>query len=599
MNDLKKLVHQQKIRVRRKVKTQRRQVEDMTTAADDSINRLIFRRVENLYRVRRFVVAWIILTFFIGFGSVWQVRGLDQFYLKLAPTDGGIYREGMIGSFTNTNPLFAVTNVDVAVSRLVFSGLFSVTPSGTLQPDLATELQVDEKGLKYTVKLRDNVRWHDGDLLTADDIVFTYNTIKHPNVGSPLSGSWQGVDVQKIDDFTVVFELPNPLSSFKYSLTNGIIPEHILGIVDPSDLRTSIFNTVSPVGTGPFKYTKVEVIGNDLDTRQEKITLEPHENYHKTKVRIDGMVLRTYRDEGTMIRDFEEQQITAMVGLHTMPDNVALDDSVVQYSTPLRSAVMLFFNTGSPIFAEPKVREALALATDTPALRASVPYQLAAVDGPFLKSHFSYDPSKVQREFNITEAQAKLDELGWKTDLDGYRYKDGKRLSIRVVSQSLAEYASIVATLQQQWKQVGVHIDASLRQEEDVQSTVIAGHEYEVLLYGIALGADPDVFVFWHSSQADARLRTRLNLSEYSNAEVDESLEAGRTRLDEKLRTVKYATFLDRWRADVPAIALYQPRFLFVSRGNIEGFAQGQFNGPADRFYNVADWQIRLERTVR
>jgi peptide/nickel transport system substrate-binding protein len=599
VNGLQKLIRKRRIQFRRKLRKQKRQVEDITTLADDSINRLVFRRVESLYKVRRFVTAWIVLTFFIGFGSVWQVRGLDQFYLKLAPTDGGIYREGVLGSFTNASPLFAVTNVDVAVSRLVFSGLFAAAPDGSLQADIASELQIDDKGLNYTVKLKDNVRWHDGEQLNADDVVFTYNIIQHPNVGSPLSTSWQGVEVQKVDDYTVVFKLPNPLSSFKYSMTNGIVPEHILGKVDPGDFRTSTFNTVSPVGSGPFAYTKVEVIGNDLDTRQEKITLAAHKNYHRSKVRIDGMVLRTYRDERSMVRDYERQQITSMVGLHMLPDDVVVDDSVVQYSTPLRSAVMLFFNIGSPTLTDPKIREALALATDTDLLRSSVPYQLAAVDGPFLKSHFSYDASKTQQQYNLAGAQAKLDELGWKSDLDGYRYKDGKRLSVRVVSQSLAEYAAVVATLQQQWKQAGVYVDASLRQEEDVQSSVIAGHEYEVLLYGIALGSDPDVFAFWHSSQADARLRTRLNLSEYSNTEVDESLEAGRTRLDEKLRTVKYATFLDRWRADVPAIALYQPRFLFISRGGIEGFAQGQFNGPADRFYDVANWQIRLEKTVR
>lgn len=598
-DDAKRFGQRQKLRVRRLVHRQKKQVEDAAASADDSIDRLVFRRAENLYRVRRFVASWVVLTLFIGFGSVWQVRGLDTHYLELVPTTGGVYREGTIGAFTNTNPLFAVTNVDVSVSRLVFSGLFMIGPDGELTPDLATDIASDERGVQYTVSLRDDVLWHDGEPFTAEDVVFTYETIKNPDVNSPLSPSWRDVSIAAPDDFTVVFTIPDTLSSFIYSLTNGIVPEHRLADVDAGDMRTYTFNTVDPIGTGPFVYDQVEVIGSDLENRQEKVTLEAYDDYHRGDVSIDGVVMRTYRDERSMIEAFEQQQITAMVGLNSVPDSLPDDDTIRSYSVPLRSAVMAFFNTSTDLLSDPNVRQALISATNTDGLRQRVNYPLIKVDSPFLKSHFSYDEERVQLPPSIDETNRLLDEAGWLLGNDGYRYKDGNRLTISIVSQSLAEYSTIITGLQEQWLSAGINLEATLQPEADVQSGVIVSHDYEILLYGIAIGPDPDVFAFWHSSQADPRLRTRLNLSEYSSETADLSLEAGRTRIDENLRSVKYQDFLDSWRDDVPAIALYQPRFLLVTRGNIDGYPEGQFNNPSDRFYTVDQWRIRREKAVQ
>lgn len=599
MEDLKRAVKHIRLRFRRKVRKQKRHVEDMTVAADDLLNRLVFRRFENLYRVRRFVGTWLLLTAFIGFGSIWQVRGLDKYYLELIPADGGIYREGIVGSFTSSSPLFAVTNVDVAVSRLVFSGLFAVAPDGQLRPDLATGYTVDDKNLQYTVDLKSNVVWHDGEKFDADDVLFTYETIKNADVGSSLSSSWQGVAVNKIDEYTVRFVLPNTLSSFKYSMTNGIVPEHVLSGVEPADLRSSTFNTANPIGTGPFEYSSVEVIGSNPEDRQEKITLGANESYHRSRVKMDGAIIRTYRDEDDMVEAFIDRQITSMVGLDTVPDNVKQDPTVEIKSTPLRSSVFAFFNLSDTVLADVKVREALVRASNTDEIRRSVDYHLIEADSPFLRSHFSHNDTKVQKGYDVESAKKLLDEAGWTVGEGGHRYKDGQKLSLRIKSQSLAEYSAVIQTMQRQWGEIGVSLEAVLQPEEEIQSETIIGHDYEILLYGVAIGPDPDVFAYWHSSQADPRLATRLNLSEFSNSEADESLEAGRTRVDESLRRVKYDKFLEKWRDEAPALALYQPRFLFVTRGTIDGYGDGQFNNPSDRFYSVGEWRTRREKSVK
>jgi peptide/nickel transport system substrate-binding protein len=126
----------------------------------------------------------------------------------------------------------------------------------------------------------------------------------------------------------------------------------------------------------------------------------------------------------------------------------------------------------------------------------------------------------------------------------------------------------------------------------DIQP-VLLKHSYQALLYGITLGVDPDVYGYWHSSQAVA---DRFNLSQYVSDVADRSLEAGRTRPDVSLRAAKYKPFLEAWKKDVPAIGLYQPPVFFVSKSIIFNFEPTRLNTTADRFYNVHNWQVQTAK---
>jgi len=369
--------------------------------------------------------------------------------------------------------------------------------------------------------------------------------------------------------------------------------------VENGDLRSSLFNTIDPIGSGPFVYKKVEVTGNDVDTKQEKITLETNEDYYRSQALIDGVIIKTYRDEDRLLKAFTEQEVTAVVGLREVPEDVLNKDSVRAISSPLMSSVMVFMNNSSGLLNDKNVRKALVQATNTDELRESLGYQLLKVDSPFLRSHFTYDEEKTQLPYDKEAAIKLLDEAGWTLGESGLREKEGKSLRLRLVSQSLSEYSTIVQGIQKQWGDLGITVDAILQPEEDIQAGVVSQHDYDLLLYGTNIGPDPDVFAYWHSSQADERLATRLNLSEYKNADADLALEAGRTRQDTDLRKIKYAPFLDAWKEDAPAIGLYQPRFLFLTRGTFEGFEYGQINSSTDRYYSITSWQVRREKTVK
>lgn len=213
--------------------------------------------MSRLGRVRRFIAIWVALIILLLGGLFIQIRRLQSYYLTNQPAPGGIYNEGILGSFTNVNPIYASGSVDSSVSRLVFAGLFTFNDKNQLVGELAKSYTVDARGTTYTVSLKDNLQWQDGKPLTAEDVVFTYTTIQNPDTKSPLASSWQGIKVAAIDKKTVSFTLPSILSAFPYSMVNGIIPKHVLGKVAPDQMRSVLFNTNSPIGSGPLNGTQL------------------------------------------------------------------------------------------------------------------------------------------------------------------------------------------------------------------------------------------------------------------------------------------------------------------------------------------------------
>lgn len=586
-----------RLRWRRKFRSRKKQVEGMSQEAEQRLEQHFFKRLSKFSNVRRFVIAWVLLLVLLSGLVVAQTLALGHYYQRLAPVEGGTYSEGIIGAFTNSNPLYATSPVDSAVSRLVFASLFTFDAKNRLTGDLAKKWSVDDRGVSYTVKLKDHLLWQDGTPLTAADVVFTYQTIQNPDARSPLQSAWQGIKVSSPDKNTIVFVLPNALTSFPYSLVNGIVPRHLLTKIPVTELRSARFNTTNPVGAGPFRLETIQVQNDKPDQRQELVALSRNDSYHKGKAKLQRFVVRSFRDEKQMLASFEHHEINAMSGLESFPDNLK-SDGVQQYSVPLTDEVMVFFRTDSPILADQKVRQALVQSVNIANLTKKLGYPVVLANSPLLRGQVGYDKSVTQLGFDALAANKLLDDAGWVKGTNGIRSKDGKTLSFRLFAQSTAEYSAITQGLQTAWSSLGVDLKASLQSPSELQTT-ISGHDYDAVLYGISIGPDPDVFVYWDSSQADPKLASRFNFSNYKSTQADKSLQAGRTRSDPGLRTIKYKPFLEAWRADAPALALYQPRFLYVVRAPLYNFNPHVLNTNTDRYINVTDWMIREENTTK
>jgi len=574
-----------KRRLRRKWRSRRQSAVEFGQQADEQIERLLIRRFERLGSVKRFVGLWLLLIILLVSVTIFQLRALPAYYQQLRPAPGGILNEGLVGTFTNANPIYATSVADTAVSRLIFDGLFKYDNQNRLVPDLATGWKLGTDHRTYTVSLRHDVLWQDGMPFTADDVVYTYRTIQDPASQSPLQSSWAGVQIKKINNYTVSFNLPSDLVSFPYSLTNGIAPAHLLSDISDSQLRSDTFNT-NPVGTGPFQWKFVDVNDQGSPTRQQKIGFGAYQGYFAGRPKLDGFSITTYTDEKYLITAFQNKQINAMSGLESLPAQLAKESSIQVNLTPSTSMVMAFFNNSVPALNNTKIRQAMVAAVDRQPLTDLSSFATNLVNEPLLSDQLGYSPKFMQLNYNFKKAKQLLQSSGI-----------GKRtIHLEMRTQNTPDYTSAAQLLQTAWQKLGITVDVHYYSNDDLQSEIIANHDYDILLYGINVGVDPDVFAYWDSSQASLSSEDHLNLSEYKSTIASQALEAGRTRADVATRVIKYQAFLNQWRQDAPALALYQPNFLYITRGAIYNFDRHADNSAADRFYNVAGWEIRQTR---
>ncbi len=169
----------------------------------------------------------------------------------------------------------------------------------------------------------------------------------------------------------------------------------------------------------------------------------------------------------------------------------------------------------------------------------------------------------------------------------------GQTLGFQLTTEDTPNAEMVSKYLQSAWRSLGVNVQLVPLQAADFQSSVDR-HDYTALLYSISIGIDPDVFVYWDSSQSDVRSSNRLNLSEYKSPVADTALEAGRTRQDPIIRTIKYKSFLQAWQQDNPALALYQPNDIYITRGPVTGLVEHTLNVDSDRYNSIQNWEIKI-----
>lgn len=581
-----------RLRFRRLVRKRQRQASVVGQQTEQTIEQHVFGRFNRLRPVRRFVISWLLLVGLLIGGVVAQNVALNGYYQHRQPVPGGIFREGIVGAFTNANPIYAVNDVDSAVSELIFAGLFKFDNRNQLVGDLAESWQVDKTGQVYTVTLRPNLVWHDGQPLTATDVAFTYHVIQNPDAESPLRANWADIRVTATDKRTVTFTLPNPLSSFMFNLTNGIVPAHLLRDIPIAGLRSAPFNSQAPIGAGPFMWHDIHVSGSGPADAQQRIALLPFEQYWAGPPKLRTFTVHAFADSTDMVEAYRDNQLNAMAGLDHLPAKTDEQTKLNSYSFTLTAANMVFFRTSEGVLKDKTVRQALVRGADPAEIIKQLGYTTLPVREPVLANQFVYDPQYAQVSGQSEKAIRQLEKAGWRLGKDGIRVKKKQRLSFTLVAADTIEQRMVTEQLKRQWQDLGAEVTVSVRDDDAFQAT-LSGHDYDAVLYGITIGADPDVFVYWHSSQNDVRADNRLNLSEYESVAANVALEAGRTRAGEALRRAKYEPFLKAWQEDAPALGLYQPRFLYVSRSPIYGLNEHVINRAVERYSNVNNWMIR------
>ncbi|MGB3023530.1 MAG: peptide ABC transporter substrate-binding protein [Candidatus Saccharimonadales bacterium] len=554
--------------------------------------KFILSRVDNINAVKRFTITWLSVVVLLIIIAGLQLINYQRAFSHISQIPGGTFAEGVVGPLEVINPILASTPAEQSASRLVFSSLFDYDAANHIQGNLAQSWRIENDGLRYVIEMRDAILWQDKQEITADDVTFTISLIKNPLVKSPLYSSWSRIKVTKISERSIAFDLQKPYAAFLHALTFGIMPKHVLSQIPPDTLREADFNR-QPIGSGPFQFDRLQVV--NASKNRLVIYLKQNTGYHRGTPNINKFQLHVYSGSEQVAEAFSRQEINAAGDLTSdqLYNLIKHNKTAVMQEQSLSSGMFAFFKTDSPNLQDVVVRRALRLAVDRQAIIDRLHGFASILEGPIPVELVATLKTKVQPEFNKNDAGKLLDSAGWQLK-NGKRTKEGQLLSIKLVGIKSGDYPVLVEMLKKQWEAIGITVVPQLVDSSEVQQSVIIPRNYDVLVYELAIGGDPDVTAYWHSAQADPR---GLNLSNYRSAAASEALSGAQARYDSGLRIPKYETFVDSWLADVPAVALYLPQLHFITTSDVTTLlSNNAISDRTDRYRLVELWTANSGR---
>lgn len=529
------------------------------------------------------------------FSSLALLNKVNNLFLLPVIAHGGTLSEGVIGLPRYINPVLAFTDVDRDLTTLVYSGLMKYD-EGKLVVDLAEQYSISADGLTYTFVLKDNIRFHDGTILTTDDVEFTIQKIQDVNLKSPRAVDWANISIRKVSAREIQFQLKQPYSPFLTNTTIGIIPKHIWKNVDASQFIFSQYN-LEPIGSGPFKLSS---ISRDNGGIPISYTLSSFDKFYTHTPYLSSIHIYFFPNERTAIEALSSGTIESLAGISPMESAriASTTPSTTVLSTPLPRIFGVFFNqSNAPVLANKEIRQALDISLNKDRIINEVLYGYGiSIDSPLPKSILN---STTSSKFSGDKDKAKeiLAKAGWTINSNGIMEKKDKKstqtLEFSIATADTTEFKQIAEIIKKEWEGLGAKVDINVFEYGDLSQNIIKTRKYDALLFGEFIGKDLDLYAFWHSSQRNS---PGLNVAQYVNSKVDKILEDARTIIDDKSRLALYTEFEKIIKDDIPAVFIYSPEYTYILPDKIQGVEYGPINNPSDRLSNTASWFIETDK---
>jgi peptide/nickel transport system substrate-binding protein len=538
--------------------------------------------------------AFFVLLFFTGIIGLSMIIN-DRIAVE-TPVDGGVLYEGVIGFPHFINPLIAVSEADHDLTKLIYAGLLKSDGQGGLKSELAEKYEISEDNLTYTFFLKENLRWSDGQPITAQDIIFTVKLAQDPLAKSPKRANWEGVETEIINSRAVKFILKKPYAPFLENTTLEILPYHLWADLKPEQISLSQFN-IEPIGAGPYRVKKISRNSSGIIN---SYTLESFEDYALKKPYLKKIIFKFYNSEADLLTAYENRIIDSIGAISSQKiSDILRKESRLQTMTLSRVFGVFLNQNKNKILADAAVRKILKLAVDK---RKIIEEALAgygsAIDHPIPPDTLGFIKEENNNEYDPEQAKILLEKSGWKlNEKSGIMEKKIKKETILLtlsLSTSMApELVKTAELLKTMWEDIGVKTDVKIFEIGDFEKNIIRPRDYDALLFGEITGFDPDPFAFWHSSQ---RNDPGLNIALYANIAADDLLEKARSIADPAKRAKNYVAFQKEVQKDIPAIFLYTPHYLYILPERLKSINISHITVPSDRFAQVNEWYIDTKK---
>jgi len=428
--------------------------------------------------------------------------------------------------------------------------------------------------------------------------------------------------VEKIDEHTVKFILNEPYAAFLELLTVGIMPSNLWQQIPPEAANLADLN-LKPIGTGPYKFASLT---KDKNGSIKSYELEINKDYFDKKPYMEKITFKfspIFSESVAMLNEGRTEGIDYLPKEYEEKISSRNSYNLNYISQPQFTA--LFFNQNNfGALSDKRVRQALAYALNKTEITSNL--QAEPIDNPILPMFNEYyNPENTKYEYDLEKASLLLENAGWNVvevkpmesnieedqandegeeedqpteptiEPGQWRKKGEDFLIVTITTVDQTESVQVAEAIQNAWQTINVKTNLNIVSAQSIQSNVIKSRSYQILLYGIILGSDPDQYPFWHSSQIGP---SGLNLANYSNKEVDALLEDGRITNNPEIRKEKYFKFQEIIINDLPAIFLYTQKYPYLQSNKIKGFDTSAITLPSDRFNNVANWYINTKKKI-
>jgi len=444
-------------------------------------------------------------------------------------------------------PGFLNSNTGGNIAGAVYDYLFRVNAEGDTAASLAKSYEVSEDSKTWTVEIREGVTFHDGSKLTSEDVVYTFERLIDPDVGSALLGTLGSLidSVEALDEYTVKFELSRPDAAFHKKLTDSN------AAIISSEYNYEEKGDTDPMGSGAFKVEEV--------VPRERVITTANEDYWKEGLpKVEHLTFLMVPEKETAVRMLSSGQGDIITDLSPdqylrLQSNNKVRPLNEQYAAP----IMIDLNTNKEPFNNKKVRQALAHTIDRQSLLESAGFGLGTIgnDTPIPTWHKFYDDLGGVRKRNVEKAKQLLEEAG---------YSDGVNVTLYCGS-NIPPVLSVALTVQEMAKSAGFNIELHTLP----RSTYLSKYWLKVPMSATLWGHREDITQLLGSSlTCDAS----WNASHYCNEELDENVEKASATTDPEERQKYFSKIQEILHEDVPAVIPMFKDYLGATSTRVAGF---------------------------
>lgn len=476
-----------------------------------------------------------------------------------------------ISKYDTMNPILSTNKAIQYIDKLIFEPLLNINEDFSINNCLAKEYS-KTGDLSYLIKLRDDVKWHDGMPFEAKDVQFTIDILK--DTENPIYSIYQEsvkniqrVDV--IDNYTIKITLDTQIPFFEYNLIFPILPYHYY--IDENFAQSSKI----PIGTGMYKIVGIQ---------PQYISINKNEdwwNKGEKQSKIEDITINLYTSMGEVYNAFKIGNIDI---LQTANENYSQYIGTIGYSVKdfiYREYDFLAINTTNATLAKKEVRQAIAQAIDKNNIVATIYNNTYGTsEYPLDYGNYLYDTSVGNREYSPEQAQKILEDNGWTlnymnwTKYENYRtYRTSFNL---VVNSSNVKRVAVAESIKNQLEAIGIGI--TIRAVSDDQYSYYLEHKnYDLIITGTNISASPNLEIYFGQN----------NYANYTNDRVNNMMKAVYSMNDKKLLKDTYKQIQEIYKEDVPYVSLYRNKEYLIYNPTLIGDLNPNWY---NLYYNFENW---------